>query len=70
MVAPADELPEESNDFQVSVPTEDEIRQRAAAIRQTWSASTRKRRRVNPESPPLTIPIIRVAEIRFANEDN
>ena len=61
----SDAPPPESCD---AVPSEEELRQRAKEVRKSWSESTRKRRRVMADPPPLTVPIIRTAEISCPDE--
>ncbi|MCA9130616.1 MAG: hypothetical protein KDB22_26190 [Planctomycetales bacterium] len=64
MISVRSETPDESEDDSVPVPTPEEIRERATAIRHRWSAKTRRRRSVNPTEQHWYPPGIKVADIQ------
>ncbi|MCR9293578.1 MAG: hypothetical protein NXI32_12720 [bacterium] len=65
-----DDRADPSEDAHEAIPSEEEVRRRAAAIRRGWSSKTRKRRRIQPEPGPFQVPIIRLSEVPFPNENN
>lgn len=61
----------EHEDRELSDPTPQEIRERAAEIRKRWSPRVAERRKVAPEprwSPPLVLTIELVRELNAKNE--
>ncbi len=59
------------NDRQLSDPTQQQIRERAAAVRKRWSREVKERRRVTPVAswrPPLVMTVELVREINARNE--